>query len=394
MILRAGIVLFLFYLTLPCAFGQSKQELEKARKKLIRDIELTSAQLQKNARNQEATLQDLSLINTQLEKRQELIDILTKERTALQSKAALLRDSVTHISNQLADQKTHYAFLLNKAHISARMKHPFEGMMEGGSIFEGFKKWIYMGQLKKYVLRKWDQMQLVQSDLEVKKANLDRNISEQNAALKRVRNEESKISQRQSEKKKLLDRLQKDTKKMKADLEKKNKERDRLNKEIERLILAELSRKRAEETEASRKADRALSADFKSNKGRLPWPVTNGVITGKFGRQGHPDLPGVYIDNSGLDFLTKEGSEVYATFGGQVVGTTKMPGGLYMVVVAHGGYFTVYSKMVSVNVSNGQTVRTGQSLGVCGASRDGTGNFHFEVWEGKKKQNPQTWILK
>ena len=27
-----------------------------------------------------------------------------------------------------------------------------------------------------------------------------------------------------------------------------------------------------------------LSSDFKNNRGRLPWPVQNGVITGVFGR--------------------------------------------------------------------------------------------------------------
>ncbi|MBK6894890.1 MAG: hypothetical protein IPH00_17620 [Flavobacteriales bacterium] len=44
-----------------------------------------------------------------------------------------------------------------------------------------------------------------------------------------------------------------------------------------------------------------LNADFEKNKGKLPWPVAKGTITSGFGKQAHPVLRGIMIENNGLD---------------------------------------------------------------------------------------------
>ncbi len=52
-----------------------------------------------------------------------------------------------------------------------------------------------------------------------------------------------------------------------------------------------------------------LNADFEKNKGKLPWPVEKGVITSRFGKQPHPVLPGIVIENNGIDITTEKGCD-------------------------------------------------------------------------------------
>ena len=44
-----------------------------------------------------------------------------------------------------------------------------------------------------------------------------------------------------------------------------------------------------------------LSSDFENNRGRLPWPVEQGVITSSFGRHPHPVWRDVVVNNNGVD---------------------------------------------------------------------------------------------
>jgi len=371
--------------------GQQKSDLENQRNNLIKEIELTTKQLNKNKKSTSLALEELELINTQLQQRRQLLNLLEKENAALKINQKVLQDSMVDIEKRISKQKEDYAIILNQSHISSRLKHPFSGMMEGVGIYEGFKKRIYMGQLKTHVLRKSKQLNASKNLLARKQEALHKNLEQQNKNLISARDAEQKITSQKSTKKKLVANLQKNSGKLDKKLKKKNAERKKINAAIEKLILAELSKKKKQGSSLN-KVDIALSKNFKNNRGKLPWPVQTGVITSRFGKRAHPELRGVYIDNAGVDFLTGDANQVQSVFNGTVVGTTEIPGGQYMIIISHGGYFTVYSKLTKVLVSNNQEVQTGTTIGTVGATRDGTGNFHFEVWKGKEKKNPQLWL--
>jgi len=60
--------------------------------------------------------------------------------------------------------------------------------------------------------------------------------------------------------------------------------------------------------------------------------------------------------------------------------------------VNHGDYFSVYSRMSSINVSKGQKLNVGDVLGKVMTDDDGKAVLQFQVWEGQTKQNPETWL--
>jgi len=142
-------------------------------------------------------------------------------------------------------------------------------------------------------------------------------------------------------------------------------------------------------------AEDAPSADFRRQRGRLPWPVPSGFVSRGFGRQRHPTLKNIEITNNGIDIRTDENAAVSAVEGGRVAGVQFIPGHNYTVVIQHGDYYTVYSNLTESNVQKGDNVRAGHVLGRVSANNiTGTTELHFEVWREKERLNPAVWIKK
>lgn len=141
----------------------------------------------------------------------------------------------------------------------------------------------------------------------------------------------------------------------------------------------------------------ALSNSFAANRGKLPWPVERGTITGYFGLHKHP-VANVMIDNNGIDIQTGTGASVRAVFSGTVSGVFYVPGSGQNVIVQHGDYYTVYANLASVSVHKDQAVSTKQTIGVVGNNDDGLPVINFQIWKstghGSTKLDPQQWIAR
>jgi len=135
----------------------------------------------------------------------------------------------------------------------------------------------------------------------------------------------------------------------------------------------------------------ALSNSFASNRGKLPWPVERGTITGNFGPHKHP-IANVIVDNNGIDIQTSAGAPVRAVFDGTVTGIFSVLGSGQNVLITHGNYFTVYANLASVSVVKGQVVHTKQTIGTVGNNDEGLPVINFQVWKSKDRQNPSAWI--
>ncbi len=140
------------------------------------------------------------------------------------------------------------------------------------------------------------------------------------------------------------------------------------------------------------KKETALSKDFVSNKGKLPWPVSKGHIVERFGKQKHPTQPKLVINNNGIDIRTENGEGVLSIFTGVVVNSFFLPTTQNTLIIKHGEYFTVYSNLKSITVNLGDQVKTGSKIGVAYTSKDQVAKVHLEVWKSTTKLNPEIWI--
>ena len=172
----------------------------------------------------------------------------------------------------------------------------------------------------------------------------------------------------------------------------------------ERERLAKANKGKATDTErkadvkggyAMTKVERALSANFAGNRGRLPYPVTGPhTIVASFGEQQHEELKYVRTNNNGIDILTSPGADARAVFNGEVTRIFVVPGFNNSVIVRHGNYLTVYSNLSQVYVKAGDKVSTRQAIGkIFSDAEDGNSTvLHFQLWKEKTKLNPEPWL--
>ena len=160
-------------------------------------------------------------------------------------------------------------------------------------------------------------------------------------------------------------------------------DKERANMEVAR------AKKESEEAVRLSSADRLVSGGFEANKGRLPSPVAGGRIVSHFGQHGVEGLPGVVLDNKGINILGSQGCAARAIYDGEVSAVFDA-GGTMGVLVRHGAYISVYCNLKSVSVSKGQKVSTRQSLGVVG--RDNI--LQFQLRKERDKLNPEVWLAR
>jgi septal ring factor EnvC (AmiA/AmiB activator) len=134
----------------------------------------------------------------------------------------------------------------------------------------------------------------------------------------------------------------------------------------------------------------ALNNSFERNRGSLPWPVDNGAVLNHFGPYKLPS--GATLDNSAVTISSSIGTSVKAVFDGMVILVTEVDDDKYTVTVKHGNYFTSYSNINGVTVKMNQEVKTGQVLGRVASNLDGIGSIDFYTSNSKTELDPEKWL--
>ncbi|TSC85913.1 MAG: M24/M37 family peptidase [Parcubacteria group bacterium Gr01-1014_8] len=126
-----------------------------------------------------------------------------------------------------------------------------------------------------------------------------------------------------------------------------------------------------------------------SGKGILRWPLDSVTITQNFGNTDFA-RSGAYSGkgHNGVDFRASIGTPVKTALSGDVIGTGNSDAvrGCYSygkwVLIKHGnGLTTLYAHLSQINVSQGQSVSTGQAIGYSGNTGYATGpHLHFTVY--------------
>ena len=121
----------------------------------------------------------------------------------------------------------------------------------------------------------------------------------------------------------------------------------------------------------------------------LLWPIASSHrVTSPFGWRTHP-ITGRRNLHGGIDIAAPNGTPIMASKAGVVVisqyGSSY---GNYVVISHPDGTRTLYAHMSQRNVSAGDTVRQGQTVGLVGSTGSSTGNhLHFETWTGSSSSS-------
>ena len=367
-----------------CGYTQTRSQLEEERSKIIEQIEQTSKNLEATKSNKKATLKDLKAIENQIKSRKELIqNIQDQIRSA--DKAIASNDTKIDSLNQdmmLLDEQ--YKQLARNMFLREKASNKWAYIFSASSVNDAFLRWRYSKQYETFTRQKTDQVTKIKGSIKSKTNSI---LEEKKYVEDLLRDEKKNFVQLEKDLKKkdeILAKLKKEESSLRADLNKKKKERESLNQEIEKIILAELSRAKKKESASGNSSTAAGIA-----KKNLYWPA-KGYVSGKFGSQRHPTLKNVKINNNGIDITCQKSAPVSVVADGVVIGITSIPGNDNMVIVQHGEYYSVYSKLAYVIVKKEDELKAGQTLGRLNDSS--APELHFEFWQGKKKLDPQLWL--
>lgn len=231
------------------------------------------------------------------------------------------------------------------------------------------------------------------SEIEEVEARAQQELTEERRLIAEKGAEEERLASLAEDRRALLTRIRRDRSQLQREIERKNRAARDLEDIVARLIESERAREeRAREEAGTPPPALPPGAGFGDRRGRLRWPVSDGRVVARFGNQKHPTLKTV-TQNTGIDIAVKAGSPVRSVARGEVATIWWLPSFGNLVILNHyGGYRTVYSHLAEIHVAEGQEVAEGEVIGESGESVDGP-RLHFEIWKGKEKQNPESWLL-
>ena len=126
-----------------------------------------------------------------------------------------------------------------------------------------------------------------------------------------------------------------------------------VQREIEKLIAEEAKRTSGSATGKYEltPSEKIVSTNFGNNKGKLPWPVERGVVVLGFGKQMHPVITSIEIDNKGIDISTTEGSDARSVFDGDVRKVFAVPGAQNAVIISVITSYSIhYTKLYEIYI--------------------------------------------
>ena len=127
----------------------------------------------------------------------------------------------------------------------------------------------------------------------------------------------------------------------------------------------------------------------------MPWPVKEGLVVRKFGKQRHPTFPGITINGTGLHIVTSSGSNAEAIYNGEVLNILLGSGGTKNVLIRHGNYITSYNNLENSFVKKGDKIVTGQKLGKIFTDKlSKKTKLIFVLFKNTTRLNPAVWMLK
>jgi len=378
--------------------AQNKTLLQNQKKKLLEEIEWSNSALKETQKNKTLSYNQLKTLKQKIAIRTQLIQTIQKEIESIKEEIEANEEKKKVLESDLLLLKDSYAVLIEQAYKSQKHFNRILFLLSSKDFQQAYKRASYIKQISEYRQQQAREIEKKQDHLEKSILVLQKQQQIKQNLIDNKQLEKELLNQQQQQQKISVAALSKKEKELKEILNTKKKKRKKIQKEIERIIAEELRKKTdlsAKKDFASTPEAIALSNSFKLNKGKLPWPVAKGLVISKFGKQRHPVLTGITVENNGIEIATEVHSSCRNIFKGKVSSVLTMPNGIKVVMVRHGEYISVYSNLSEVYVEKGEQVDTKDQIGIVFTSKqENTTIIDFQLWKGALKLNPLHWLMK
>ena len=387
-----GILCLLSLVLSPLYAADNVKDLQNKQKKLQQEIEQTNKMLNQTKKDEKATMNKLQLIGTNIKNQRQLIHTLDNEIFALNAEMKELQGTRDSLQTVLDKYKADYAEMIRQSHFAQVQQSPLLFLMSSDSFQQLARRARYLREFAHFRQEQVRRIENTQAEIDTQNELLKANKHDKLVVLDTRKREQENLKRDEKKQKTMLNQLKSKEKDLNKQLKAQEKKVAELNKKIDELI-----RKQAEKTSKTSltKEQQLIAGGFEANKGRLPWPVDKGMISGHYGKQQHPLHEHVIVDNKGIYIQTTAGTKARAVYKGEVT-TCCVIAGTYAVIVQHGNYRTVYSNLSSLNVKQGDHVDTKQVLGTIftDPEQDQKTELYFQIYQDMNIVNPELWIAR
>jgi len=410
--------------TVAFAQQQTREELEKQRAQLKKEMEQTQKLLNSNKAKTKENLVQWKLINDKVNLQNRIIDNLSRDIDLLDNNIYTNQREINRYNKLLDTLKEEYAKSMVYAYKNRGNYAFLNFIFSAASFNDAIRRVAYLKYYRDYREKQGENILRTQELRRQRIAELGGIKVQKSEVLKSKDKEMTALEAQKLEKDKIMNELKKQGKELNSQLAAYKKQMKKVDNAINAAInraLADAKKaaiKKANEESAKTNAtatapvktpsttvkavpkkvpesillnseNMALNENFVKNRGILPWPVDKGVTIMHYGRNQLPS--GSVIDVTGITVGTDIGSNVKAVFDG-VVSNVVFIEDMQVVIIQHGKYFSTYSNLSSVSVQRGQNVKTGQVIGKAAANLDGIGAIDFFINDERGNIDPEKWL--
>ncbi len=367
-----------------------KDKLVEEKNKIEAEIELTNKLLEDTRGKKENTVNEYKLLNRKISNRSLIVRKLNNEIAIINDEIKENEKTLQLLKEDLIKAKNEYSILIYHAFKNSNYNLNFMYLLASENVNQFYLRLKYLQQYKEYRLKQVQLVNRLNLVIEEKIVTLNTNKKEKLDLINNKLTERANLKNEIEEANKIIYVLKGKENDLEKELKGKKDIAKKLEKEIENIIKEESKKNRFESLTTKEKL---ISDDFAKNKGRLPWPTSQGVITEFFGENEYPDIKNLKVRNNGIDIATIRNSNVRAIFKGEISAIFVIKGTNSTVLVRHGNYFTVYNNLINVRVKVGDKIETKEIIGnVYSDVKTGVSIVHLEIWKETELQNPSDWL--
>jgi len=413
-----------------------RSQLERQRQQL-RDRQKQARQRQQELERQlRQRIKDVEALASDIENKQLVLDSLHLVIDSVNANIAVLDSQLTVLKDELEERRQHYISSVRYMYRNRNAQSQLIFVLSAKNFDQMYRRLRFMNEYTTHQRAQGEAVKQKSEQVAVKLGELNEARSELNVLLAQNEAEQRDMEQKKTDQQRIVAELQQEQKTVDKLIAQQLREESELTAKINKLIAEELERQRRAEEERRRQQaeqrrrereqananengngngnsrrnrrsranpstpstpsttptyrdadpDRQLTGSFRSNKGRLPVPITGSYrVVRPFGDY---VIGGVTLTSSGVHLEGQPGAQARCVFNGEVSRVYNSGQNGYVVMVRHGRYISVYSNLSSVSVTAGQQVTTNQTLGTIGPSH--ILMFRLQDWD--QLLNPKKWL--
>jgi len=409
--------------------AQTREELEKERIALKKEIEETEKLLKENTVSTKENLVEFNLISKKVNLQDRVIDNISRDLYVLDNNMYVISKDIHRYDKLLDTLKDEYARSMIYSYKN-KSNYEFLNFIFSASNFnDALKRISYLKSYRAYREMQGQNILRMQQLRKKKVVQLNDTKQEKNQVLEVQSKEKEILEIQKKEKDRIIADLKKKGKQLNKQITAKQKQMQKVNtaiaeaikkaiikakeealaKEKERL---KVESKKNEKTDINKTTVKSnvtpptkpipsgqsillndenieLNNSFEKNRGSLPWPLDKGFVMMHYGKNTLPS--GSILDVTSITISSDVGSAVKAVFDGTVTALQQIDD-MSVLIIQHGKYFTTYSNLTGISVRKGQQISRGQVIGKVAANLDGIGSIDFYIQNESANFDPEKWL--